>query len=91
MIWNLFSGAINTSIGSFAGAGGLLTRTYFPPECPMVAGLATVMLQALVEAAILLAFMIVLGNVSWTAILLLPVFALHGVLRLRPRARPGAA
>lgn len=76
VIWNLFSGAVNTSIGSFAGAGGLLTRTYFPPECPMVAGLAMVMLQALIEAAILLAIMIVLLNVSWTAIILLPVFAL---------------
>jgi len=76
VVWNLFAGIINTSISSFATAGPLLTRTYFPPECPMVAGLGTVMLQALIEAGILMAVMIVIGNVSWTAILLFPIFFL---------------
>ncbi len=76
VVWNAFAGIINTSIGSFASAGPLLTRTYFPPECPMVAGLVTVLLQTVLEVAILLAFMILLGNISWTAIVVLPVFAL---------------
>ncbi|HEX2575009.1 MAG TPA: ABC transporter permease [Aquihabitans sp.] len=76
VVWNLFSGTINTSIDAFRGAGQLLTRTYFPPECPMVAGLATVLLQALLEAAILMFFMVLITNVSWTAILILPIFAL---------------
>ena len=44
--WNFLSGAINTSIQQFASAGPLLTRTYFPPECPMVSGMMTVPLQA---------------------------------------------
>lgn len=76
IIWNAFSGVINTSIGSFASAGPILTRTYFPPECPMVAGLVTVLLQSLLEAGILLAVMIVVGNLSWTAIILVPILAL---------------
>ena len=76
IVWNLFSGVVNTSISSFSSAGSLLTRTYFPPECPMVAGLITVVLQVLMETAILLFIMIVLGNVSWTAIFLVPVFVL---------------
>jgi ABC-type polysaccharide/polyol phosphate export permease len=76
VVWNLFAGVVNTSISSFAAAGPLLTRTYFPPECPMVAGLGTVLLQSLIEAGILMAFMIVIGNVSWTAVLLLPIFVL---------------
>lgn len=76
VVWNLFSGIVNISISSFAGAGGLLTRTYFPPECPMVAGLTTVMLQAFIEVGILLGIMIVLGNIAWTAIIVLPIFAL---------------
>jgi ABC-type polysaccharide/polyol phosphate export permease len=76
VVWNLFAGVVNTSIASFAAAGPLLTRTYFPPECPMVAGLGTVLLQSLIEAGILMAFMIVIGNVSWTALLLLPIFVL---------------
>lgn len=76
VIWNLFAGIVNTSISSFSAAGSLLTRTYFPPECPMVAGLVTVVLQVLMEAAILLLIMVIVGNVSWTAFFLLPVFAL---------------
>ena len=76
VVWNLFAGIINTSIASFQTAGPLLTRTYFPPECPMVAGLGTVLLQAVIEAGILLTVMIVIGNVSWTAIVVVPIFAL---------------
>lgn len=76
VVWNLFSGIINTSIGSFATAGPLLTRTYFPPECPMVAGLTTVQLQSVIELGILMFFMVLLGNVSWTVIFVVPIFLL---------------
>jgi len=76
--WNFFSGTINNAIGSFAGAGGLLTRTYFPPECPMFAGLATVALQASLETLILVAFMVAFGNVSWTFVLGIPILFLLG-------------
>ncbi len=76
LIWNLFSGVINISISSFQSAGQLLTRTYFPPECPMVAGLVTIVLQALLEVAILLFFMVIASNMAWTALLILPVFFL---------------
>lgn len=76
IVWNAFSGVINSSIGSFASAGPILTRTYFPPECPMVAGLVTVLLQSAIEAGILLFVMIILGNISWTGFVLLPVMVL---------------
>lgn len=76
IIWNLFSGVVNTSIGTFASAGPLLTRTYFPPEAPMVAGLITVVLQAAIELGILLFIMLLLTNISWTWIILIPIFAL---------------
>ncbi|MCB1270830.1 MAG: ABC transporter permease [Microthrixaceae bacterium] len=74
--WNFFSGTINTLIGNFQAAGGLLTRTYFPPECPMIAGLMTTGLQALLETAILLVFMVIVGNASWTFLISLPVLVL---------------
>lgn len=76
VVWNLFAGVVNTSIGAFATAGPLLTRTYFPPECPMVAGLATVLLQSVIELGILMFFMIVVGNVSWTVIYVVPIFVM---------------
>jgi ABC-2 type transport system permease protein len=76
VVWNLFSGIINTSISSFSGAGQLLTRTYFPPECPVVAGLLTVVIQAALEFGILMFFMILVGNVSWQFVLVLPIYLL---------------
>jgi ABC-type polysaccharide/polyol phosphate export permease len=76
VLWNLFSGVITTLIASFSSAGPLLTRTYFPPEAPMVAGLSTVLLQALIEVGILLFIMVLLTNISWTWIVLVPVVAL---------------
>ncbi|QXC62820.1 ABC transporter permease [Aquihabitans sp. G128] len=76
VVWNLFSGTINIAISSFQSAGGLLTRTYFPPEAPMVAGLVNVLLQAVIEACILMFFMLVVGNVSWTVVIILPIFVL---------------
>jgi ABC-2 type transport system permease protein len=78
--WNFFSGTVTTSIGSFATAGPLLTRTYFPPECPMLSGLVTVAIQAALELCILIGFMIIVGNVSWTFILVVPIFLMLGCL-----------
>ncbi|MFV0316816.1 MAG: ABC transporter permease [Microthrixaceae bacterium] len=77
--WNFFSGTINTLIANFASSGGLLTRTYFPPECPMISGLLTTALQAGLETLILTGFMIVIGNVSWTFLIAIPVLVLLGL------------
>ena len=74
--WNLFSGIVNGSITAFLNAGPLLTRTYFPPECPMLATVAAVILQSLLETSILLVCMILVGNISWTFVVFIPVFAL---------------
>jgi ABC-2 type transport system permease protein len=77
--WNFFSGTINTLIANFASSGGLLTRTYFPPECPMISGLLITALQAGLETLILVGFMVILGNVSWTFVLGIPVLFLLGL------------
>ena len=76
VIWNLFAGVINTSISTFSGAGQLLTRTYFPPECPVIAGLLTVLIQAALEFVILMFFMLIVGNVGWQVVLVLPIYLL---------------
>ncbi len=74
--WNFFSGTVNTSISSFTTSGPLLTRTYFPPECPVVAGMATVAIQACLELLILIGFLVAVANISWTVVFVLPVFLL---------------
>jgi ABC-2 type transport system permease protein len=74
--WNAFANGINISIGSFLQAGPMLTRTYFPPECPLLAGQATVLLQTMLETAVLVVFMVAFGNLGWTFVYLVPVIAL---------------
>lgn len=76
--WNFLSGTINTSIQQFASAGPLLTRTYFPPECPMVSGMLTVALQAVLEFGILMVFIVAVGNLAWTALLAVPILLMLG-------------
>src|ERR1700712_4508783 len=65
-VWNAFSNGINQSIPSFLAAGPMLTRTYFPPECPIFAGTLTTLTQTLIESSILFGFMLVLGNLGWS-------------------------
>lgn len=74
--WNTFAAGINTAMQSFLAAGGLLTRTYFPPEVPIIAGSLTVLTQTAVEALILVGFMVVIGNLSWTTLLIIPILLL---------------
>jgi ABC-type polysaccharide/polyol phosphate export permease len=69
VVWNAFANGINQSIQSFLASGPMLTRTYFPPECPIFAGTLTTLTQTLIESTILLGFMVVLGNIGWTFLL----------------------
>jgi ABC-2 type transport system permease protein len=72
VVWNFFSGTLNGSISQLQAAGPLLNKVYFPPACPPIANMFTVLLQALIEGTILAVIMIILGNVGWT-MLLFPV------------------
>ena len=73
VVWNAFAGGIGSTIQSFLASGPLLTRTYFPPETPVIAGELTVLIQAGIESVILLGFMVALGNLSWTFLLVIPI------------------
>ena len=68
IIWNGFSNVLNGSMSSLVDSGGLLSKIYFPPECPLIAGMMASLLQVGIESAILVGVMVVLGNVSWTFI-----------------------
>lgn len=73
VVWNAFAGGVNTSMGAMLGAGHMLTRSYFPPECPVLAGNLTVLLQTTLETTILLVFMAAIGNVGWTFVFVVPI------------------
>jgi ABC-type polysaccharide/polyol phosphate export permease len=76
IIWNFFSATITGSMGSLIGAGPLLKKVYFPPECPAVANVLTILTQTAIEALILVTVLIVVGNASWT-FLLFPILLLQ--------------
>jgi ABC-type polysaccharide/polyol phosphate export permease len=67
-LWNFFNGTVTGAIAALQ-AGGLLNKVYFPPACPAIANTLIVLLQAFIEAGILLVVMVLLGNVGWTLVL----------------------
>lgn len=79
VVWNLFHTVTTGSMGALVGAGPLLKKIYFPPYAPVAGNAISVMVQAGIELALLLAVYLLLGNVSWTfalvPVLLLPLAA----------------
>lgn len=69
IVWNYFSATVNGAIGALQSAGPLLNKVYFPPACPAIANWLTVLLQASIEAGILVFVMALVGNVGITYVL----------------------
>ena len=69
IVWNFFSGVVNGSMAALEGVGGLLRKVYFPPQCPALASTVTVLIQAGIETGLLVAVMVIVGNVSATFLL----------------------
>lgn len=82
VVWNFFQGTLTGAIGALQGAGPLLNKVYFPPACPPIANMFTVLLQALIEGGILIAIMVVLGNVGVTLLLFPAVLLFVGLFAL---------
>ena len=82
VMWNTFHGIITGAMTALLDAGPLMSKVYFPPEAPAVANLFTVLIQAAIEASILMLILISLANVSWTFLLWPVVLALLAVLAL---------
>jgi ABC-type polysaccharide/polyol phosphate export permease len=76
VMWNFFNSVITGSMAALISAGPLLKKVYFPPECPPLATTVAALFQAGFEIAILLIVLIVVGNVSWTIVLAIPILAL---------------
>jgi ABC-type polysaccharide/polyol phosphate export permease len=79
VIWNFFTGVVNGAMGALVGAGPLLRKVFFPPECPVIANALVALTQTAIEIGVLLAIMVVVGNVSWT-FLMVPVLVVFLVL-----------
>lgn len=72
VMWSFFSSSVNGGIGGLLGAGPLLQKIYFPAYAPVLGTGLAVGVQSLIELGLLLAVLLVLGNLGWTW-LLVPV------------------
>ena len=79
VVWNLFSNTLSASMEALEDSGELLTKIYFPPECPAFAAVLGVVLQGAMETVILVVALAVAGNLSWT-MLLIPVVLVAVIL-----------
>lgn len=82
VMWNFFSGVVNGSMGALATSGALLHKVYFPAACPAIANVLTTLIQVAIEVGILIAVMVVIGNVSPLFVLLPLVVVLLGIFSL---------
>jgi ABC-2 type transport system permease protein len=69
VVWNAFLNTYNGSLGALEEAGPLLTKVYFPPECPPLAGAISILYQTAIELTILVVVLALVGNLGWTMLL----------------------
>ena len=79
VLWSFFSSTVNAGIGGLLGAGPLLQKIFFPAYAPVLGAGLAVGVQSLIELALLLAVLLVLGNLSWTWLLVPFLLALFAV------------
>ena len=82
VVWNFFAGVVNSSQAALIGAGPLLKKIYFPPFAPVLGNGISVLVQTLIEIGVLLVVLVVLSNIGWTVLLLVPLVVLLAVFSL---------
>lgn len=78
-MWAFFSSTINAGINGLLGSGGLLQKIYFPAYAPVLGAGLAVGIQSLIELALLLVVLLVLGNIGVTWLLAPVLIALFVV------------
>jgi ABC-type polysaccharide/polyol phosphate export permease len=70
VIWSLFTGIVNGSMGWLTGVSELRKKIYFPTETALLGGAAASTVQTSLEVVVLVVIMIIAANLSWTLIFL---------------------
>ena len=70
IVWSLFTGVVNGSMGWLTSISDLRKKIYFPTETALLGGAAANAVQTGLEALVLIAIMGVAANLSWTLIFL---------------------
>lgn len=79
IFWGFFSNTVNNGITEMIGAGPILQKIYFPAYAPVLGCGLAVGVQSLIELGILAVIMLVLGNLSWTW-LLIPAYVVFAII-----------
>jgi ABC-type polysaccharide/polyol phosphate export permease len=82
--WNFFAGALLASTWSIRANGSLIRKAHFPTETLPIATVLFSLAQLLLALAVFLPVMALLSGagVRWTAVLLLPLLALHALFTI---------
>lgn len=78
-LWTFFSSSINAGIAGLSSSGGLLQKIYFPPYAPVLGAGLAVGIQSGIEVGLFLLILLILGNVSWSWLLVPALLALFVV------------
>ncbi len=70
VVWTLFTGLVNGSMEWLSSVSDLRKKIYFPTETALLGGAASMLVQTLLEVAVLLAIMAALSNIAWTLVFL---------------------
>jgi ABC-type polysaccharide/polyol phosphate export permease len=74
--WNMYSVTLGTSIASLLGNGPLMKKIYFPVYASVFGSVLASFYQSLIEFAVLVLILVVLGNVGLSWLALVPWLAL---------------
>lgn len=69
MTWNIFSQIANAGMSSLLNMGAMLQKVYIPSWIPAISSGLSIGIERLLEAGVMLAFMLALLNVGWTWVL----------------------
>jgi ABC-type polysaccharide/polyol phosphate export permease len=82
VVWLLFAGMINGSMGWLMAIGDLRRKVFFPPETAIFGSGLALAVQSAIEAGVLLIVMLLIGNIGPTTLLLPIVLALAAIFGL---------
>ena len=70
IVWSIFSTVVRSSMEWLIDVGELRRKIYFPTDTALFGGALSASVQVGLEALVLVAIMLILGNLSWTLVFL---------------------
>ena len=82
VVWLLFAGMINGSMGWLMAIGDLRRKVFFPPETAVFGSALALAVQSAIEAGVLVVVILLIGNLGPTTLVLPVILLLAGLFGL---------